>query len=436
MGVSLFAMGERVFVVGVGMTPFMKASTGPDWPEMCKAAIQQALDDASLSYEKVETAVVGYNYGEPTCGQAAVYQVGLTGIPVCNVNNNCSTGSTALFLARNMVKSSYDCALALGFEKMRKSLSQVYTDSGYTSPVAKHFDHLFALGAHPGSLGKQNAMTENVIKMFGEAAIEHQQLFGTTDDHYAMVAYKNHRQSKFNPYAQMQKEFPLEVIKDQQRKLYGPLTIFQACPVGDGAACAILCNEKFLERNPHLKRTAIEIVGQTIVSDLPSSFDAQKKSFRNLCGFDLCKRGAEQVYTQSGLSPNDVDVLEVHDCFSSNELMMYEAMGLCKEGQGSTLLDNGKWISNSQGGELYRLQSSKDSTKGWVVNPSGGLESKGHPLGATGIAQCAELCWQLRGEAGPRQVPNASVGLQHNFGLGSAAVITLYQRPVFPSARL
>lgn len=400
---------------------------------MCKEAIENALQDANLPYTSIQAAVAGYNYGEPTCGQAAVYQMGLTGIPVCNVNNNCSTGSTALFLARNLVSSSYDCALAIGFEKMTKSLSQRYTDAGYTSPVHKHFEHMFDIGASRESLGKQNAMTENVIKMFGEAAVEHQKLFGTKDEHFAQIAYKNHRHSKNNPYAQLQTEIPFDVIMSKERALYGPLTIYQACPVGDGAACAVVCNEKFLQSNPHLQATAVEIVGQTIVSDLPSSFDKKQKSFRDLCGFQMCKQGAEIVYKQSGLSAKDVDVLEVHDCFSSNELMMYEAMGLCEEGKGANLLDNGQWIANSAGGELFQLRDNTHK-KGWVVNPSGGLESKGHPLGATGLAQCAELCWQLRGQANKRQVPGASVGLQHNFGLGSAAVITLYKRPSLSSS--
>ena len=253
--------------------------------------------------------------------------------------------------------------------------------------------------------------------MFGEAALEHQKLYGTKDEHFGYVAYKNHKHSKNNPYAQLQNEIPLDVIMDKKYHLYGPLTLFQACPVGDGAGSAILCNERFLAKHPHLRATAVEIVGQALVSDLPSSFDKSTKrflqflfkqqnffltnfnffcSFRDLCGFQLCKKGAEMVYAQSNLTPEDVDVLEVHDCFSSNELMMYEAMGLCKDGEGSILIDNGEWITNSAGGELFQLRRDKaQSTKGWVVNASGGLESKGHPLGATGLAQCAELCWQV-----------------------------------------
>lgn len=257
-------------------------------------------------------------------------------------------------------------------------------------------------------------MTENVIKMFGEAAVEHQNLFGTKNEHFAFISYKNHSQSTFNPYALNQTYYDFNTILDQKRALYGPLTLYQACPVANGAACAILCNEKFLQRNPQLIENAVEIVGQTIVSDLPSSFGKDKKrffsffpifilffcfliyffSFIDLCGYQLCKKGAEIVFKQSGLNPSLVNVVEVHDCFSSNELMMYEALGLCEEGKGSELIELGRWINTEKGGQLFQMRSSSVNGR-WVVNPSGGLESKGHPLGATGIAQCAELCWQV-----------------------------------------
>ena len=156
-----------------------------------------------------------------------------------------------------------------------------------------------------------------------------------------------------------------------------------------------------------------------MVTDTPSSL--QGDSYINLSGFDMAKRAAEIVYANAGLEPKDVDVLEVHDCFSCAELFMYEALGLCPTGEGGALVDSGEWQDNDAGGQLFKLGGQ------WVVNPSGGLESKGHPIGATGLAQCAELCWQLRGQADKRQVQGAKIGLQHNFGVGGAAVVTLYE---------
>ncbi|KAL6059419.1 sterol carrier protein 2 [Balamuthia mandrillaris] len=415
-------MGERVFVVGVGLTKFEKAQKGQDYPEMARAAIGMALQDAGLRYEHVEAVVAGYCYGEPTCGQRVAYEMGLTGVPVVNVNNNCSTGSTALFVARNFVKGGvYECALAVGFEKMEKNLSQKYTDSGYTSPVARHFDYMFDCGSQKEPIGKLNDMTSNVIKMFGDAAVEHQQKYGTTDKQFAIVAWKNHKHSVNNPYAQLQREFSLETIMSKDMHLYGPLTLYQACPTGDGSAAAIVCSEAFVKKH-NLQEHAVEILSQTLVTDLPSSFDQRNKSFINLCGFEMVQRGAAAVFRESGLTPRDVDVLEVHDCFSCNEMLVMEAVGLCQPGASGSLVENGRWVSNKEGGQLYQVGGR------WVVNPSGGLESKGHPIGATGLAQCAELCWQLRNKAGKRQVEGAQVALQHNFGLGSAAVITLYRK--------
>eukprot|EP01097_Dermamoeba_algensis_P003405 TRINITY_DN2380_c0_g1_i1.p1 TRINITY_DN2380_c0_g1~~TRINITY_DN2380_c0_g1_i1.p1 ORF type:complete len:435 (-),score=121.19 TRINITY_DN2380_c0_g1_i1:133-1374(-) len=405
------------------MTRFYKAGAGPEFPELGKQAINEAINDAKLKFDQVNCAVAGYNYGDPASGQRVVYEVGITGIPVFNVNNNCSTGSNALLLASQLIKSGeYDCALAVGFEKMEKNLSQRFTDAGYTSPVDRHFDHLFECGAPKQPLHPLiNDITGNVIKMFGEAAIEHQKKYQTTDKQFALISYKNHKHSVNNERALFQKEIPLESIMDKKRyPLYGPLTTPQASSTADGAAAAIVVSEKFLKQNRHLEAQAIEIVSQVMLTDLPSSFGSHK-SFIDLCGADMVKKGAERLFQKAKLSIKDVDVLEVHDCFSSNELMITESLGLCKEGEGGKLYENGEWISNKQGGELYKVGGR------WVVNPSGGLESKGHPIGATGLAQCAELNWQLRGIAGKRQVEGAKVGLQHNFGLGSSLVLTLYK---------
>ena len=416
-----------VYVVGVGITPFSLAEKRVlDYPEMGADAAKAALEDANLSYGDVEQVVAGYCYGDPTCGQKAIYNLGLTGVPVFNVNNNCSTGSTALYLARSLVEAGSECVLALGFEKMQKGLSQVYQDRGWTSPTSEHFERFYAPELKPEKVGATpelvnphlNKFTDDVLKMFAYAAREHMQAYGTTTEQFAKIALKNHRHSINNPYAALQRAFDLEQIMGSPM-LMEPITLLQSCATGDGAAAAIVCSESFV-RQHGLQDQAIAIRAQAMVTDLPSTL--QGDSYIALSGFDMAKRAAEKVYAKSGLSPKDVDVLEVHDCFSCAELFMYEALGLCPVGDGGALVDAGEWQENDVGGSLFKLGGQ------WVVNPSGGLESKGHPIGATGLAQCAELCWQLRGQADKRQVQGAKVGLQHNFGVGGAAVVTLYER--------
>ncbi|XP_008577741.1 PREDICTED: non-specific lipid-transfer protein isoform X1 [Galeopterus variegatus] len=399
---------RRVFVVGVGMTKFMKprVQNSRDYPDLAKEAGQKALADARIPYSAVEQACVGYVYGDSTCGQRAIYHsLGLTGIPIINVNNNCATGSTALFVARQLIQGGVaDCVLALGFEKMEKgSLGSRFSDR--TSPLDKHLDVLinkYGLSEHPVA-----------SQMFGCAGKEHMEKYGTTIEHFAKIGWKNHKHSVNNPYSQFQDVYSLEEVMASP-KVFDFLTLLQCCPTSDGAAAAVLASEAFV-RKYGLQPKAVEILAQEMVTDLPSSFE--ERSIIKMVGFDMSKEAARKCYDKSGLGPSDIDVIELHDCFSSNELLTYEALGLCPEGQGGALVDRG---DNTYGGK-------------WVINPSGGLISKGHPLGATGLAQCAELCWQLRGEAGRRQVPGAKVALQHNLGLGGAAVVTLYKMG-FPEA--
>ena len=393
-------MANRAYVVGVGMTKFEKPG-GRDWdyPEMARESGTRALEDAGIAYQDVEQAYVGYVYGESTSGQRAVYELGLTGIPVINVNNNCSTGSTALFLATQAVRGGLvDCALALGFEKMQKgSLSASYDDRG--QPMMRHLLalaelHEFAMPAAP--------------YMFGAAGREHMKRYGTTATQFARIGEKNHRHSANNPYAQFQDVYTLQDILDA-KMIYDPLTKLQCSPTSDGSGAAIIASERFVERHS-LAGRAVQIVGQSMVTDLRSTFD--DNSAISLVGARMTAEAGRRAYEQAGLGAADVQVIELHDCFSTNELLTYEALGLCAEGDGGKLVDAG------------------DTTYGgrWVVNPSGGLISKGHPLGATGLAQCAELTWQLRGDADKRQVVGVNAALQHNIGLGGAAVVTLYRR--------
>lgn len=391
---------QPVYVVGVGMTRFTKPGTSKvDYPALVKEAVVAALSDCRLPYEKVKQACVGYVYGDSTCGQRALYGVGMTGIPIYNVNNNCSSGSTALSLAYQMVKGGLsDCVLAVGFEKMEKgSLTSKFRDRA--SPLDKHMKVLSnncPIVAAPMS-----------AQMFGAAGQEHMTKYGTTKEHFAKIAQKNHRHSVHNQNSQSNHEYTVQEILASPA-VYGILTRLQCCPTSNGSAAAVLASKQFVEQNG-LQNQAIEIVGLEMATDPESSLS--ENSCIKMVGFDMTKNAAKKLYEKTSLTPHDIDVIELHDCFSTNELITYEALGLCEVGKGAELVEAN---DNTYGGK-------------YVVNPSGGLLSKGHPLGATGIAQCAELCWQLRGAAGLRQVPGAKVALQHNIGLGGAVVVALYR---------
>jgi sterol carrier protein 2 len=394
-------MGNKVFVVGVGMTKFEKPGSREwDYPDMAEEAGKKALADAGIAYNEIEQAVAGYCYGDSTCGERAVYTLGLTGIPIYNVNNNCSTGSTALFMAKQFVQGGLaDCVLAIGFEKMEKgSLGIKFTDR--VNPMDKHAKLMIETRGF--------AKAPAAAQFFGNAGREHMEKYGTKPEHFAKIGWKNHKHSVNNPYSQFQDEYSLEDIL-KAPMVFDPLTKLQCCPTSDGSGAAILANEAFVKKHG-LQNKAVEIIGQAMTTDYSSTFDT--KSAIKLVGSDMTKKAAQKVYEQAGIGPEDVDVVELHDCFSCNEMVTYEALGLCPEGKGGEFVDSG---ANTYGGEV-------------VVNPSGGLISKGHPLGATGLAQCSELVWQLRGDADKRQVQGAKVALQHNLGLGGAAVVTAYRK--------
>ena len=398
----------RVYVVGVGMTKFEKPGRRNDvcYPDMAKEAVLKALQDAKIKYSEVQQAAVGYVYGDSTCGQRALYEIGMTGIPVYNVNNNCSTGSSALYLGKQIIESgNVDCVLALGFEKMeRGSLSSKYFDRA--NPMERHvteMSQLIDISSSPIS-----------AQIFGNAGIEHMRKYGTKPEHFGKIALKNHKHSINNPYSQFRDEYTLDQIMKSPQVVEGVLTKLQCCPTSDGSGAAILASEQFVRRHG-LEAQAVEIIAMEMATDPESSF--ADKSLMKIAGYDMTRLAASRLFAKSGFKPQDVDVIELHDCFSANELITYEALGLCEEGKAAELIDNG---DNTYGGKF-------------VINPSGGLISKGHPLGATGLAQCAELCWQLRGLAEKRQVSNCKLALQHNLGLGGAVVIALY-RLGFPSA--
>ncbi|MEY2455162.1 MAG: sterol carrier protein 2, partial [Acidimicrobiaceae bacterium] len=333
-------------------------------------------------------------------GQRALYRLGLTGIPVVNVNNNCATGSSALYLVKKLIEGGIaDCGLALGFEKMEKgSLGIKYEDR--TIPMDKHMEAMVAKRGF--------APSPPAAQMFGNAGREYMERYGVSAESFARIGEKNHRHSVNNPYSQFQDEYSLEDILAAP-VVYDPLTKLQCCPTSDGGAAVVLASEDFVKANG-LESKAVEIAGMAMTTDFASTFEG---SDMKLAGFDLSRAAARQVYEESGLGPEDVQVVELHDCFSANEMITYDAIGLCAEGGAGELIDSG---AVTYGGT-------------WVVNPSGGLISKGHPLGATGLAQCSELTWQLRGDAGKRQVDGVRAALQHNLGLGGAAVVAMYRKP-------
>ncbi|WP_395106834.1 thiolase C-terminal domain-containing protein [Actinomadura sp. SCN-SB] len=393
-------MANRTFVVGVGMTKFEKPGSR-DWeyPDMAKEAVGKALEDAGIPYDRIEQAYAGSAYG--AMGQRALYETGMTGIPVMTVSNACATGSSALFMARQAIKGGLaDCALAFGMEKMQKGSLGAGVGRSKVTMIDHHLTSMTA--GRPWEADKAP-----MPQMFGNAGREHIEKYGSAPEHYAWIGWKNHKHSVNNPYAQFQDEYSLDDVKNAPM-IYDPLTKLQCSPTSDGAAAAIVASERFVDEHD-LWEQAIEIAGHAIATDVPDSFE-DHSSIR-VVGFGCSERAARTAMDEAQVGIDDVDVIELHDCFSANELITYEALGMAAVGEGHKLVDD---EATTYGGK-------------WVVNPSGGLISKGHPLGATGIAQCAELTWQLRGKAGKRQVENARVALQHNIGLGSACAVAVYK---------
>jgi sterol carrier protein 2 len=392
-------MARRVNVIGVGMTKFAKPGASEEYNVMATKAARAALEDAKVDFADVEQAYAGYVYGDSTCGQRAVYEVGLTGIPVLNVNNNCSTGSSALFLGRQAIEGGLaECVLVVGFEKMEKgALGSKFDDR--TNPLDKH----------AGVMNDLQGFTSAppAAQMFGGAGREYRWKYGTKRETFAKIASKARKHAANNPYAIFNQQLTVEEVLASD-EVFDPLTRYQCCPPTCGAAAAVLCSDDFARRKG-IQRP-VYVAAQAMTTDYASSFKAD--SMIKMVGYDMTREAAKKVYEKSGLGPEDVTVVELHDCFTANELLTYEALGLCKEGEAEKFIVED---DNTYGGRF-------------VVNPSGGLLSKGHPLGATGLAQCTELVWQLRGQADKRQVDGARVALQHNLGLGGACVVTMYRR--------
>lgn len=388
-----------VLIAGVGMIPFRRPSQTLAYDVMGETAARAALADAGVGYALVQQAYAGYVYGDSTCGQAALYGLGTTGIPVVNVNNNCATGSSALWLARQAVATgAADCVLAVGFEQMaRGALGMAFPDRD--SPLAR--------GDATRSRLQDDEGVPFAVAYFGGAGAEYARRHGTPAETFAAIAVKARRHAAHNPNAVFRDPVTVEEVLASPA-MYGPLTRLQCCPPTCGAAAAVLCSADFARR--HGLDTAVTIRAQALVTDTPGTFD--ETDMMRLVGYDMTRTAADRVYAEAGVDPLDVPVVELHDCFTTNELISYEALGLTPEGTAEKFIAEG---DNTYGGRV-------------VVNPSGGLLAKGHPLGATGLAQCAELTWQLRGTAGARQVEGANLALAHNVGLGGACVVTLLER--------
>jgi acetyl-CoA acetyltransferase len=381
------------------MVPFAKPGKSEEYHVMATKAGTAALADAKIPYEQVQQAYAGYVYGDSTCGQRAVYQLGLTGIPVFNVNNNCSTGSSALMLGAQAIAGGIaECVIAVGFEQMEAgALSAKWTDR--TNPLDKFVQ---VMNEEQGF-----SQAPATAQMFGGAAREYRWKHGTQRETFAKISAKARQHAAKNPFALFKDILSVEEVLASP-EVFDPLTRYQCCPPTCGAAAAVLASDEFAKK--HGVDRPVYIAGQTMTTDYPSSFE--EHSMIKMVGYDMARSAAAKVYDQTGIGPDDVDVIELHDCFTVNELLTYEALGLCKEGEAEKFISDG---DNTYGGKF-------------VTNPSGGLLSKGHPLGATGLAQCTELVWQLRGQAEARQVEGARIALQHNLGLGGACVITMYRR--------
>ena len=376
---------SKVYVAGVGMIPFAKPGKSESYDVMGTKAGLLALEDAAIDYAQIQQAYVGYVYGDSTAGQKAVYPLGMTGIPIVNVNNNCSTGSTALFLARQAIASgAVDCVLVLGFEQMNPgALGSVFNDR--PTPFEAFDKAADELVDAPG--------VPLALKYFGGAGLSHMKKYGTKLEAFAKIRAKASRHAANNPLALFRKVVTAEDVMNDQVVWPGVMTRLMACPPTCGAAAAVLVSEKYAKANGI--DTSVYIAAQAMTTDKPVTFEA--RDMMEVVGFSMARDAAHQVYEAAGIGPQDVNVVELHDCFAHNELITYESLGLCPIGGAEKFIEDG---DNTYGGKF-------------VTNPSGGLLSKGHPLGATGLAQCYELTHQLRGTAAARDRKSTRLNSSH-----------------------
>ncbi len=359
---------RKVFVIGVAMTRFGRHPE-TKVTELGREACKGAIDDAGVRGKDIEGAFCSHSFQGRVAGQRVLKHLGLTGMPIINVENACSGGATSFHLAWSAIAGGfYDLVLAFGMEKMTKGL------------IPPNPDDL------EGILGR------TYPGRFAMMAQRHQYEYGTTKEQLALVSVKNHRNGSLNPYAHYQEAMSLDEIL-AARMVSEPLTLYQCCPITDGAAAAILCSEDVVRK---YQGGGVRVLASVVTSGVYQSIRTSRMTSET----ELSRRTASEAYKMADLSPGDIDVAEVHDCFSIAELLHYEELGFCGTGE------SGRMIQEGMTGLDGKIP----------VNPSGGLLAKGHPMGATGIAQIVEIVWQLRGEAEKRQVADPGIGLTHCMG--------------------
>ncbi len=394
---------REVAVIGVSMIKFGRYPDR-DVSQLAAQAGFEALKDAGVEMKDIESLYSGNLYATSGSGQRILQQMGQTGIPVINVANACATGSTAFREAYFAIASgAYDVVMALGSEQMGKQ-----------GLLGSRGDPATSLEGRVGSY--------MMPAVFGMAGMEHSRKYGTQQEHFALASVKNHYHSTNNPLAQYQKESPLDEVMNGRVIAY-PNTLLMCCPTGDGAAAAILCS---MDKARQYTTQPIKVAASVLTSDPYTDRDLTLPDINT-----LTRNAAKLAYEQAGIGPEDLSQVELHDCFATAELLHYENLGLCEEGMaGKHVASGAPWIGNKIPTKYqediapFQDKTYKPKTKA-VVNASGGLLSKGHPLGATGVANIAEIVWHLRGQAGARQVEGSKVGMAHVIGLCSACTLNV-----------
>lgn len=375
---------REVAIVGVSMIRFGRYDE-VSLAQLGARPVIEALKDAGMDLSDIEAMYCGCLNQTSMTGQAILKEIGATGIPVVNVANACATGSTAFRDAYlGIAAGAFDTALAVGVEKMGRGLLGVGGGGGGGGGTGVPSEGHVGSGLMPA--------------VFAQAGVEHMRKYGTTVVQFAKCAAKNHKHSVHNPYSQYQTDMSVEDVLNA-RMVAWPNTLYMCCPTGDGAAAAVLCS---MDKARQFTTKPIKVAASALTSDPYSPRNPTMWDF-NL----VTRNAAKAAYEQASLGPQDLDLVELHDCFSTAEILHYENLGLCAEGEAGALIDSGE---THVGGRI-------------PVNASGGLVSKGHPLGATGVANITEIVWQLRGQAGNRQVEGAKAGLAHVVGLGSACTV-------------
>jgi acetyl-CoA acyltransferase len=397
-------MAENVWIIGAAMTKFGRYPD-KDIVDLASDAALDAMDDSQTSIHDMNVLAVGSQFEMYTFGQQIQKQIGQTGIPVYNVSNACATGASAVRTVIMAIKAGEaDMGLAIGAEQMGKA--GLLGNAGKARPERHVFE---PSGRYGGVMPVEGVVGTGVMPgVFAQAGMEYAaKNDGVGFEQFAKIAEKNHKHSSLNPLAQYQKVFSLEEVMASPMQAY-PNTLLMCCPTGDGAAAIVLVSDKKLRTlDPDVRKRAVKISASVMTSD-PWTEDAQVQPDVNT----LTRMAADKAYEQAGVDPQDLDLVELHDCFATAELIHYDNLRLCEPGGAGDFIDSGAPMRDGR----------------IPVNVSGGLISKGHPIGATGAANIYEVATHLRGEAGDRQIPDAKVGLTHVIGLGSACAVHILEK--------